>query len=157
MTPNEERRMRQVAQRLFEAEATIQALLSGQIDAVVDSRNMTPVLLAKAQEALQASEERYRSIVETANEGVWLIDAENKTTFMNLRMAQMLGCEEDMGVGRSPFEFLDEARSELFRSVQLSYQDGEIGYVGCRPAEPAFTRPWIRCCSGKTARVCGPD
>src|ERR1700684_2610416 len=102
MTPNEERRMRQVAQRLFEAEATIQALLSGQIDAVVDSRNMTPVLLAKAQEALQASEERYRSIVETANEGVWLIDAENKTTFMNLRMAQMLGCEEDMGVGRSP-------------------------------------------------------
>jgi PAS domain S-box-containing protein len=58
---------------------------------------------------LRASEERYRRIVETANEGVWLIDAANKTTFMNLRMAQMLGCEADMGVGRSPFEFLDEA------------------------------------------------
>ncbi len=49
MTTNEERRSREVAQRLFEAEATIEALLSGQIDAVVDSRNMTPVLLAKAQ------------------------------------------------------------------------------------------------------------
>jgi two-component system, sensor histidine kinase and response regulator len=109
MTLNEQHRMQEVARRLAEAEATIQALLAGQIDAVVDSRNMTPVLLAKAQEALQASEERYRRIVETANEGVWLTDAENKTTFMNRRMAQMLGCEADMGVGRSPFEFLDEA------------------------------------------------
>jgi PAS domain-containing protein len=95
MTAHEEWRMREVAQRLAEAEATIEALLSGQIDAVVDSSHMTPVLLAKAQEALRASEERYRSIVETANDGIWLVDAENKTTFMNLHMAQMLGCEED--------------------------------------------------------------
>ena len=67
-----------------------------------------PVLLAKAQEALRASEERYRSIVETTNEGMWLTDADNKTTFMNRRMAQLLGCEGDMGMNRSPFEFLDE-------------------------------------------------
>jgi len=131
MTTNEERRSREVAQRLFEAEATIEALLSGQIDAVVDSRNMTPVLLAKAQEALQASEERYRSIVETANEGVWLIDADNKTTFMNLRMAQMLGCEEDMGVGRSPFEFLDEAGRAAFtaNAERPEAQQVEVRYI----------------------------
>ena len=63
----------------------------------------------RSEEALRASEERYRHIVETTSEGVWLIDAQNNTTFMNLRMAQMLGCEADMGVGRSLFEFLDEA------------------------------------------------
>ncbi|MEO8259266.1 MAG: PAS domain S-box protein [Acidobacteriota bacterium] len=66
-------------------------------------------MLAKAQEALRQSEERYRHIVETTSEGVWLIDADHKTTFMNRRMAQMLGCEADMGVGHTPFEFLDEA------------------------------------------------
>jgi hypothetical protein len=37
-----------LAQRLAEAEATIEALLSGQIDAVVDSGSTTPVMLAKA-------------------------------------------------------------------------------------------------------------
>ena len=110
----EERQPADLAQRLAEAEATIEALLSGQIDAVVDSRNQTPVLLARAQDALRASEERYRRIVETANEGVWMIDAANKTTFMNRRMAQMLGCEADLGVGRSPAEFLDEAGRATF-------------------------------------------
>jgi PAS domain S-box-containing protein len=109
MSAREAQHIREIEQRLAEAEGTIAALLSGQIDAVVDSSNRTPLLLAAAQEALRASEERYRRIVETTNEGVWLTDADNKTTFMNRRMAQMLGCEADMGVGRSPFEFLDEA------------------------------------------------
>ena len=57
-----------LTQRLSEAEATIEALISGQVDAVVDGRTKAPVLLTKAQDALRASEERYRQIVETANE-----------------------------------------------------------------------------------------
>src|SRR6202022_391921 len=44
-----------------------------------------------AEEALRASEERYRQIVETAFEGVWVIDSNNRTTFLNQRMAEMLG------------------------------------------------------------------
>ena len=101
-------RVRDLEQRLAEAEATIQALLSGQIDAVVDATHGTPVLLANAQAALRQSEARYRYILETTTEGVWLIDAAHKTTFMNRRMAEMLGCEVDMGLGRTPFEFLGQ-------------------------------------------------
>ena len=97
MTASEARHTRDLAQQLAEAQATIQALLSGQIDAVVDARSGAPVLLANAQAALRESEARYRYIAETTNEGVWLIDAEHKTTFMNRRMAQMLGCEADGG------------------------------------------------------------
>ncbi len=107
---------RELERRVAEAEATIAALLSGQIDAVLDSKTHTPLLLRKAQDALRASEERYRRIVETTNEGVWLLDATNKTTFMNQRMAQMLGCEADLGIGRSPLEFLDEAGQAGFAS-----------------------------------------
>ena len=48
---------RGLARRLVEAEETIRALLSGQIDAIVEASGETPLLLAKAQEALRASEE----------------------------------------------------------------------------------------------------
>src|SRR5260221_6967634 len=61
---------RDFARRLFEADATIEALLSGQIDAVVDSKSHTPVLLAKAQEALRESEQEYRQIVEATTDGI---------------------------------------------------------------------------------------
>jgi PAS domain S-box-containing protein len=123
--------MSTLSQRLVEAEATIQALISGQIDAVFDSTSQTPVMLSKAQDALRDSEERYRRIVETTNEGVWLIGADNKTTFMNRRMAQMLGCEADIGIGRSPNEFLDdEGQAKLARHVERgSAEQIEVRFV----------------------------
>lgn len=44
-----------------------------------------------AEEALRQSEEHYRTIVATANEGVWLVDVEARTVYANDRMAAMLG------------------------------------------------------------------
>jgi len=43
---------------LAEAQATIQALISGQVDAAVDTRTASPILLKQAQDALRASEHR---------------------------------------------------------------------------------------------------
>ncbi len=45
----------------------------------------------RMEAALRASQGRYRRIVETAREGIWIIDAGAKTTFVNQRMADMLG------------------------------------------------------------------
>ncbi len=67
-----------------------------------------------AELALRDSEAKYRLIVETAHEGIWLIDAEDRTTFVNRRMAEMLGygSEAEM-LGRKVFEFMDaSARAE---------------------------------------------
>ncbi len=63
----------------------------------------------KAEEALRASEGKYKNIVETANEGIWVIDKENKTTFVNRKLAQMLGFEVVEMLGRSIFEFIESA------------------------------------------------
>jgi PAS domain S-box-containing protein len=60
----------------------------------------------QAEAALRASEEKYRRIVETANEGIWEIDRDTRTTFVNARMAEMLGYTVEEMIGRSSFEFL---------------------------------------------------
>lgn len=62
------------------------------------------------------AEERYRTIVDTAHEGVWLIDAHARTTFVNARMADMLGYSKDELLGRRFFDFvLQEDRTEASR------------------------------------------
>ncbi len=69
----------------------------------------------RAEEALRSSEERYRSLVENAQEGIWAIDKDACTTFVNPRMAQMLGYTEEEMLGRHLFSFMDEAGAELCR------------------------------------------
>src|SRR5678810_333190 len=45
----------------------------------------------QAQEALRESEATFRRIVELAREGIWFVDAKGDTTFVNQRMADLLG------------------------------------------------------------------
>ena len=54
----------------------------------------------------------YRSIVETANEGIWIIDSQGNTTFVNQRMAQMLGYSVEQFLGSSMFDFMDDGAKE---------------------------------------------
>ncbi len=55
---------------------------------------------------LEKSEEKYRRLIETANEGVWVFDGEFKTTFANLRTLQMLGYTEKEMLGRKLVDFM---------------------------------------------------
>ncbi len=54
-------------------------------------------------------EEWYRQIIDTAYEGVWVIDTEGKTRYANQRMAEMLGCTVEEMLGRSALDFVYEA------------------------------------------------
>ena len=60
------------------------------------------------RQALQRSEERHRRIVETAEEGIWMIDAATVTTFVNPKMARMLGYEAEEMLGRPMYDFMDD-------------------------------------------------
>ncbi len=46
------------------------------------------------ENALRTSEARYRRLVQTAAEGIWIIDQENRITYVNQQMAEMLGYDE---------------------------------------------------------------
>ncbi|AAM03995.1 TPA: PAS domain S-box protein [Methanosarcina acetivorans] len=58
------------------------------------------------EEALRASEEKFRQIVETASEGIWLIDSDERTVFVNRKMSEMLGYSIEEILGQSPRKFM---------------------------------------------------
>ena len=62
-----------------------------------------------AEGALKHSEERYRRIIETTNEGVWWLDATTKATFVNGRLSTLLGYSSQQLLGESMLDFVHEA------------------------------------------------
>jgi two-component system, sporulation sensor kinase E len=64
--------------------------------------------LKHSEAALRESEEKYRRIVELANEGIWIIDVHGNTTFVNDKMAEMLGYTVEEMIGRSVTDFVVE-------------------------------------------------
>jgi len=62
----------------------------------------------QAEDELRESESRYRMIVETTQEGIWTIDADNNTSFVNPVMADMLGYQVNEMLGKSMFDFMDD-------------------------------------------------
>ncbi len=68
------------------------------------------------EKELKLSDERYRKIVETAREGICIVDSEARITFANKRLLTMLGYPLDEVPGRSIFDFMDEASQALSRA-----------------------------------------
>ncbi|HEX8242848.1 MAG TPA: PAS domain S-box protein, partial [Longimicrobium sp.] len=72
----------------------------------------------RTEAALRASEARYRRLIETAEEGIWLLDAEGRTTYLNERMAALLGRRAPEVVGRPLVDFVHPAaRAEAAAQV----------------------------------------
>ena len=126
LVPAVERELRECAERAARraAEAALQALIE-----------QSEAARRQSLAALQASEERYRHIIETTNEGVWMIDADAKTTFANARMAEILGCPASELKGRSPLEFLAADAHPLFTDTFPVLQTG-----GSRQVKVPFRR-----------------
>ncbi|HLG74106.1 MAG TPA: PAS domain S-box protein [Chloroflexota bacterium] len=78
----------------------------------------------RAYDALRASEDRYRAIVETAFEGVWTIDLQGNTTFANAQMAHLLGCSVEHLYSANLFDFIDD---ELKPAVQARLKRRHAG------------------------------
>jgi len=71
--------------------------------------------LKTSEEALRQSETRHRELIENLNEGIWVIDKDDRTTFVNPRMADMLGYDVEAMSGRSLFDFMNARDAEVAR------------------------------------------
>ncbi|MHB8495632.1 MAG: PAS domain S-box protein [Casimicrobiaceae bacterium] len=81
---------------------------------------------AKAYRSLEASEARYSQIVETAQDGIWIVGAAHEITFVNDQMAAMLGYSKGEILGRPIEHFVD---AESIAETQLKLEGYAQGHV----------------------------
>ncbi|MCB2187847.1 MAG: PAS domain S-box protein [Deltaproteobacteria bacterium] len=80
-------------------------------------------------EALWESQQRFRRIVETSHDGVWEIDENLRTVFVNDRMAEMLGVTPGEMLGREVDEFVHpEEREDTRERLHTRRQGVREGY-----------------------------
>ncbi|MDB5226723.1 MAG: domain S-box protein [Bacteroidota bacterium] len=84
--------------------------------------------------ALQKSEERYRQIVETAQEGIWTVDEQNITTFVNKKLFEILGYTPEEMLGKPAFDFMGDEANKLVTSyierwIQGIRENYEFSYI----------------------------
>ena len=90
---------------------------SGRVTGAIESiRDITD--RKRAEDALRESGERYRRIVETSLEGIWIVDAGFRITFTNTRMAQMLGYPPEEIGGQPVSAFIPPGEIPHHRHVQ---------------------------------------
>ncbi len=95
---------------------------------------------ARLYRDLAASEARYRGIIDTAQEGVWIVDADARTRYVNARLTEMVGYSADEMYERRMFEFVARRSTQnLLRAIhhhragegyrceaELRHKDGRI-------------------------------
>ncbi len=81
-----------------------------------------------ALDALARSEERLRRIVHNAEEGIWEIDAAANTTFVNPRMAAILGYRIEEMLAQPLGAFLDEEGRSLMEKTMARRQQGSCAH-----------------------------
>lgn len=98
---------------------------------------------ARLYRDLARSEARYRRIIETSHEGVWIVDRDARTRYVNQRMAEMLGYTPDEMYGRRIYEFIDPAsRRDAVRAFAL-HRDGAAERAETRLIRKDGMRCWV--------------
>ena len=92
---------------------------------------------------LRASEERYRRIVETASEGIWLLDESNRIAFVNPRIAQWLGYGEDAMRGRPLDDFMDADEARRCRAALAAHVTDDNGPLELRLRRADGSPMWV--------------
>jgi phosphoserine phosphatase RsbU/P len=85
------------------------------------------------REGTEQSDRRYREIVETANDGIWILDEELRTVFVNPRMAAILGYTVDHMRGQPLSAFIadgewEQKQAGLQRSGSAAHEHFQTRY-----------------------------
>jgi PAS domain S-box-containing protein len=114
-------------------------LIKGQINPILLERSIRYAIERKnAEEALRESEERYRSVVDTATDAIITFNEEGITLFANHAAEQIFGYSADELVGQ-PFTLLiDPARPEGHHTLEQHLKTGNPDSARDKVALPGW-------------------
>lgn len=111
----------------------------------------------RSVEALRKSEEKYRQLMEVAQEGIWAIDDTGITSYVNPRLTEILGYSYEELVGKPPFQFMNDKerpfaeenlhrrkrQSSGFLASEFTRKDGRkvVASVSISPMKDETGRP----------------
>ncbi len=73
---------------------------------------------------MKESEERYRSLVEDSQEGIWALDINENTTFVNPRICEMLGYTKDEMMGKNLHLLIPDSMEERIKGNRIRREKG---------------------------------
>ncbi len=131
-------------------ETAVAALRGGAGDFVLKDRlaRLNPAVErglreARSRRTLRTTEERYRRIVETTSEGVWIVDTNGDTDFMNARMATMLGVGAEDTIGKPAIDFVHLDSRSTWVSHCERRERGVVAHADIRLARPDGKVIWV--------------
>jgi PAS domain S-box-containing protein len=81
---------------------------------------------------VMASEARYRRVVETASEGIWMVDMDGHVRYANGRMAEMLGLTSEALEGAPAFDFVVPEDLPVAQRLRAEVHQGRPGRYDIR-------------------------
>ena len=93
---------------------------------------------------LRASERRFRTMLSTASEGVWLLDRDGRTQFLNDRMAEILGASPAEVVERQASEYVFPEDAETAQAHMAAIIGGESREFEFRLRRQDGSPIWVR-------------
>jgi|GEM_PF-2877911 len=102
----------------------------------------------RAEEELKLSEEKYRGLVDTMQEGLGIQDKNGLITFMNKRACEMLGYELEELIGKSGTFVFDEENQRILREQMSLRRKGE---------HQSYEIAWLRKDGGKIDTIIAPS
>lgn len=98
------------------------------VDALLESWLKAPPV--PRQDDVPKEERIYRAILETAQEGIWVLDSSLRTMYINPHAAAMLNCESAAILGRPVLDFTDRDDLEKARRLLEQRQQDSRGQQG---------------------------
>ena len=103
--------------------------------------------LRRASRQARRSEEWHRSLIDTSNEGIWVVDARGTVTYANPRMGEILGCVASELVGRRAEEFFFPPDLPMERIRFHDRRPGHREQFDRRLRRKDGSETWVLACS----------
>jgi len=104
--------MAELRQRLADAEETLRAITSGEVDALVVKTRLGEQIFT-----LQGADTVYRIAIENVNEGVITLSTEGVILYSNFYFAQMIRTDLNRLIGASVFDFVTQEEHDILAAL----------------------------------------